>query len=122
MVVVWSFLAIIEPPQLTLFNSVLDWVVAIMSYSKENNNVRKSIKVPNDEKVFVKDEDNQVVSSVTSSFIDQSDTGLSSLSKGGLELEKDSSASVLVNSNVDKQSAANSRNPQWWFKGQMGYY
>ena len=35
-----------------------------------------------DEKVPVKDEDNQVVSSVTSSSIDQSDTGLSSLSKG----------------------------------------
>ena len=28
-VVVWFILAIIEPPQLTLFNSVLDWVVAI---------------------------------------------------------------------------------------------
>ena len=29
--VVWSILPIIEPPHLTLFNSVLDWVVAIMS-------------------------------------------------------------------------------------------
>ena len=28
-VVVWYSLPIIEPPQLTLFNSVLDWVVAI---------------------------------------------------------------------------------------------
>ena len=28
--VVWFILPIIEPPQLTLFNSVLDWVVAIM--------------------------------------------------------------------------------------------
>ena len=29
MVVVVVYQAIIEPPQLTLFNSVLDWVVAI---------------------------------------------------------------------------------------------
>ena len=28
-VVVWSDLPIIEPPQVTLFNFVLDWVVAI---------------------------------------------------------------------------------------------
>jgi len=165
-----------------------------MSYSKENNNVRKSIKVPkckletlvkkqmqlhldriqdlssrlnmaefenkrmrkrfaslsqeftklvltvnhdkvigvhqvdaflspktDDEKVFVKDEDNQVVSSVTSSSIDQSDTGLSLLSKGSLELEEDSSASALFNSNVDKQSAANPRNlsPKQGFRNSL---
>ena len=34
-VVVWYSLAIIEPPQLTLFNSVLDWVVAIYLKKKK---------------------------------------------------------------------------------------
>ena len=42
--VVWSDLAIIEPPQLTLFDSVLDWVVAIAKAG--SHTTVKGIKKP----------------------------------------------------------------------------